>query len=142
MKIQHFAILIACILVLGSCKKKTQPAYSVVKKDQVFDLKMSQSAVVEGEDLRLTFTGVPEESRCPQGVDCFQEGQVRVTLIAVNAGNSQTIEFTRKASEKGTVTRSFGKFKIQLNEVSPYPKNGVKTNLEDYSLKLAVRKSS
>lgn len=124
-----------------ACKKQPKPGYSTVKLDEVFELKLNQSVVVEGNDLKLTFTGVPEDSRCPKGVNCFQEGQVKVTLSAASGSMNQTVEFTKVPSNKNNVTKSVDVFKIQLLDVAPYPENGKKTKPEDYSAKLAVRKS-
>lgn len=141
MKIPLFPLLFALLATLPACKKKNQPGYSVVKLDQVFELKLNGSVQVEGQDLKLTFSGIPEDSRCPKGVNCIQEGQVRVSLDALHSGTPQVLEFTRKASQTSNVTRTLGNFKIQLNDVSPYPKEGEKIKPEDYRLKLAVRKS-
>ncbi len=140
MKVQHFLMILALVTVFSACKKKPQPGYSVVKTDQIFEMKMGQSVVVDGQDLKLTFSAVPEDSRCPEGANCIQEGQIRIVLATVGDNASREIEFTRKATFKGTTTQTLGKFKIQLNEVSPYPKSGTPVQPEQYKLKLAVRK--
>lgn len=143
MKTLYFFLLLLLVLtVFAACsgKKKPQAGYTMVKLDQVFELKMNESVMVENQDLKLSFSAVPEDSRCPEGVNCFQEGQVRITLAAANAGRSQLLEFSRTPSQKGNTTKTVGEFKIQLNEVSPYPKNDVKIKPEEYRLKLAVRK--
>lgn len=142
MKLLKISVLLFAVLALAvACKKKPKAGYSTVKLDDFFELKMNQSAAVTDNDLKLTFTGVPEDSRCPKFTNCIQEGQVRLTLTAVIGGKSQTVEFTRKPSDKGPTTVAVEKFKIQLYDVQPYPESGKKIKLEDYTARMAVRKA-
>ena len=90
--------------------------------------------------MKLTFTAVPEDSRCPTGVSCIWEGQVKVKLEVVSGGKSQPIEFTRKASQAGGVTQAAFGYQIDLLEVNPYPAQTGKIKPEDYLVKLSVRK--
>jgi len=141
MKLFKNSILLVCVLALAvACKEKPKASYSSVKLDEFFELKMNQSVVILDNDLKLTFTGVPEESRCPRFTNCIQEGQVRVTLEAVHAGKSKLIEFTRTPSETSNSTVALEKFKIQLYDVTPFPESGKKINLTDYGARMAVRK--
>ena len=127
------------MLAAVACKKKPQPGYSTFKLDQVFELKMNGSTQLEGGGLKITFSGVPEDSRCPKGVNCIQEGQIRISLAVVSGSQTRTLEFTRKASQTGNVTQSFENYKIQWLDVSPYPEKDKKIKAEDYKLKVAVR---
>lgn len=141
MRLLKISILLICVLAFASaCKEKPKGGYSTVKLDDFFELKMNQSVVIVDNDLKLTFTGVPEDSRCPKFTNCIQEGQVRITLSAAIAGKSQVVEFSRKPSDKGNTTVAVGKFKIQLYDVMPYPESGKKINLPDYTARMTVRK--
>ena len=42
--------------------------------DQEFTLSGGQEAAITGENLRLRFTDVVEDSRCPMRVECFWTG--------------------------------------------------------------------
>lgn len=134
-------VLLLTLSTVFACKERLQPGFTLVKLDQVFELSRNNSVQVKGEDLKLTFSTVMEDSRCPEGVNCIQEGQVRVMLALANGGKSMALEFARTASQKGIVSRTLGHFNIQLSEVSPYPKNGEKIKPEAYKLKLAISKS-
>ena len=46
-----------------------------INLNQVFALKGGQEATINGEDLRLRFDEVLEDSRCPKSVECFWTGQ-------------------------------------------------------------------
>src|SRR5688500_9872470 len=45
-----------------------------------FQLKTGQSGYIKSEDLRIKFTEVAEESRCPSDVQCIQAGQFTATI--------------------------------------------------------------
>ena len=141
MKLIKISIFLICVVALAAaCKKKPQAGYSTVKLDEFFELKMNQSVVIVDNDLKLTFTGVPEDSRCPKFTNCIQEGQVKISFTTAIGGKSQVVEFVRKPSDKGTTTVTVDKFKIQLYDVMPYPESGKKINLADYTARIAVRK--
>ena len=83
----------SCVLALASaCKEKPKAGYTTVKLDNFFELKLNQSVVVTDNDLKLTFTGVTEDSRCPKFTNCIQEGQVKVALSAAIDGKGQVVE--------------------------------------------------
>lgn len=131
-----------CILALATaCKEKPKAGYSTVKIDDFFELKMGESVVVADNDLKLTFTSVPEDSRCPKFTNCIQEGQVKVSLSVGIAGKGQVVELIRKPSDTGATTATVGKFKVQLYDVQPFPESGKKINPADYKARLAVRKA-
>ncbi len=127
-------------LAFFACKKKQAPGYSTVKVDEVFEMKMSQSVEVKDAGLKLTFTAVPADSRCPKGVNCIQEGDVKVTMAAVAGMDNRNLEFVMKASQASPASQTFAGYKIQLLSVMPYPEADKQIKKEDYVLKLAVRK--
>lgn len=123
-----------------ACKPKAKSDYTTVKIDDFFELKMNGSIVVADNDLKLTFTSVAEDSRCPKFTDCFQEGQVRVRFSAVIDGKSQVFEVTRKPSGTGPESAMVGKFKIQVYDVQPFPESGKKIEPTEYKVRMAIRK--
>ena len=141
MNIFKISVLLVGFAILAlACSKKPKAGYATVKLDEFFELKMGKSAVIPDSDLKMTFTGVPEDSRCPKFVNCIQEGQVKITVAAAIAGKSQVVEMVRKPSDKGPTSATIGGFKLQLYDVMPYPENGKKIAPTDYAARLAVRK--
>ncbi|MCB0522311.1 MAG: hypothetical protein H6577_16725 [Lewinellaceae bacterium] len=140
MKISKFVFaMFALSLAFAACKKKPQAGYSLVKMNEPFELKMNQSVKLDAGDVRLTFVGVTEDSRCPEGVNCIQEGQVRVVLDgSADGAGMQKMEFAKKPSDKN-LSKTLGKYKIQLMQVSPYPKQNKQIKPEDYVLKVVIR---
>ena len=62
-------------------------AYTV---NEAFGLGGGSEAVIQGENLRLRFDDVLEDSRCPKGVECFWTGQARIAIRVLQAGDSTT----------------------------------------------------
>jgi hypothetical protein len=139
MKSIFFSLLsLSLLLAFGACKNKSKGSYSNVKTGQPFELKMNQSVQLEGGDLKLTFTGVPEDSRCPEGVNCIQEGQARVSLVATTGGESKPVLIAQKPSQK-IVSQAIGNYTLQLVMVKPYPKQGLIILPEDYVLTMNIK---
>lgn len=141
MKFIKISMLLAGILLLtAACHKKPKSGYKEIKIDQFTELQMDQGVFIPDEDFKLTFTGVPEDSRCPKFTNCIQEGQVRVTMTAVYEGKTFPVEFTRKATETSNNSATVANYKVQLFDVQPFPESGKKINLTDYKARLVIRK--
>ncbi len=141
MKLLNISLLMFCVFALATaCKPKAKSDYTTVKIDDFFELKMNQSVVVADNDLKLTFTSVAEDSRCPKFTNCIQEGQVRARFSAVIDGKSQVFEVARKATETGAESATVGKFKIQVYDVQPYPESGKKIDPVEYKVRMSIRK--
>lgn len=130
------------LLSFSSCdNKKAQSEYQSFELDQSFDLNINKTASLDGEKLLILFKDVPEDSRCPDGVDCMWAGKVSVDLAITLNGEAKSIQLTREGKSKSLVSASVGDYKILLHGVNPYPKNGVKRNKENYVVVLEVQKS-
>ena len=57
---------------------------------QQFPLSGGQEATIAGENLRVRFTDVLEDSRCPTEVECFWTGQARIAVAVEPAGRAAT----------------------------------------------------
>jgi hypothetical protein len=110
--------------------------------NQEFVLQGEQQAVVGAADLRLRFTGVAEDSRCPTKVECFWTGQARI-VIAVQSGRSEPtdVEFnTNPAPGQNRQTVPVGDYVVELKSLDPYPETPDESiPLADYRATLLVR---
>jgi hypothetical protein len=143
MKIANLALLAVLTGGLFACHKKAKPesGYINFRPDEAFELKYGGAASLEGGNLKLTFTAVPEDSRCPEYVNCVWEGEVKISVAVIGSGVNKTLEFVRKAKEKSNTVQAAGDYKIMLSEVSPYPKQQQKIKPEDYRIRLLVKKA-
>lgn len=139
-------IVIALLaLTLLGCQSQAAQADPIESGlDQEFVLHGGQEVTIRGTDLRLHFTDVLEDSRCPKQVECFWTGQARIAIVAQQGqGASMTLEFnTNPAPGQGMLTIPVGDYTIELKNLDPYPQTPDDSPpLTDYSATLLVRKS-
>ncbi|KUI41134.1 hypothetical protein AU197_00845 [Mycobacterium sp. IS-1590] len=112
--------------------------------DRPFVLSGGQQAEITGEQLRLRFTEVPEDSRCPTEVECFWTGQARIVVV-VDDGRSgeQTVEFnTNPAPGQNRQTVQTGDYEIAVQALDPYPRTPDDVPaLSDYRVTLLVHRT-
>ena len=138
-----FLVLIGIALMschVGGPARADVPEFDL---NQPFPLSGGQEAVIPSEKLRLKFTDVLEDSRCPTRVECFWTGQARIA-ISVQPGGSgpTTVEFNTNPAPGQTVTEAtVGNYRIELQSLDPYPQTpDDPIAFEDYRATLAVRK--
>lgn len=73
------------------------------------------------ENLRVTFTEVVEDSRCPLDVVCVQAGRVVVTLRLVQGGQALGVAKLGLGEPGIPSTRQLAGYSISLLDVSPHP---------------------
>lgn len=87
-----------------------------------FQLRVSQTALVETDALALRLVDVPEDSRCPPAVVCVQAGQARA-LVALSKGGAALgqLELVLGAARQGAESAALGDYTITLVAVGPFP---------------------
>ena len=139
-------VIATLVLVVAGCQSHAAQADPIeAGLDQDFLLQGGQEVTIRGADLRLQFTDVLEDSRCPTDVECFWTGQARITIEAVpGQGAPASLEFnTNPAPGQGKLTNDVGGYTIELKKLDPYPKTPDDSlALTDYSATLLVHKSA
>lgn len=133
------AFIIGICFFFASCDQKAaqSTSYDSFNLNEAFDMKMNQKMKLKDGDLLVHFADVTEDSRCPEGVNCIQAGKVTVKLMA----NEATLNLTKKGKQKGGVIGTAAGYSIEMMEVNPYPKDGMKIEKSDYSINVKVTKS-
>ena len=109
-----------------------------VALDREFKLRLGQSAQVRGENLKVEFVAVPEDSRCPTGVDCIWEGNGKIRLrIGKPRSDAATVELNTTV-EPGNA--SYLNYEVRLVNLSPYPKAKQPINKKSYVATLSIRR--
>ncbi|MEO1259422.1 MAG: hypothetical protein AAFZ15_11525 [Bacteroidota bacterium] len=129
---------LAFVIALSACNNKLKIETNSFNLDVPFQLKVQETAKMVNGDLQLTITGLPEDSRCPQDVNCVWEGQVRLFVTAAIPSGKENLEFKVEKSKMGKVRKSFGNYAITVEDVQPLPQNGLKTPIEDYFVTFVV----
>lgn len=104
-----------------------------------FTLSIGETANFD-DGLAITFTGVPEDSRCPQNARCIQAGQARVIVHAVAPGKTPAdLQLTLGVSETDAFAAYQG-YKIQLAALDPFPTVGDNATKAPYRATFVVTK--
>ena len=100
-------------------------------------LEVKAAEVVTIDELRITFEGVSEDSRCPTGVQCVWAGDAAATFTLEKppAAAQQHTLHTSGRYERQT---NYDNFTIGLEDLKPYPKQGADIAPGDYRATLVV----
>ena len=107
-----------------------------------FVLRFDEPLDTAVEQLQITLLDV-DESRCPEGLTCFWEGQVSITIGVVENGRDLgTFEIDLHAGEEDKAVAVLGAHVIYLLDVVPFPKEGVESARSDYEATLRIEKAT
>jgi hypothetical protein len=100
-----------------------------------FEIKAAELVAIQG--LRITFDGVSEDSRCPTGMQCVWAGDAAATFTLEKppAAAEQRTLHTNGRFERQT---DFDNFVVRLEDLKPYPREGVEIEPADYRAALVV----
>jgi hypothetical protein len=119
----------------GQARRKIVPGKNFV-------LRVGQEVLTVDGKLKIKFLSVPEDSRCPKGVNCIWAGNARIVLqVGKLTGKPVILELdTNPRSTTHTAEGGFGLYQIKLIEVAPYPLNGQTIAPRSYAATLMVSK--
>jgi hypothetical protein len=141
----HWLVAAALAVALAGCGPGREAEADPVEftPDQQFTLNGGQEAVIVGQNLRLRFTDVLEDSRCPSEVECFWTGQARIAVLVTPAGSSPTtVDFnTNPAPAQNVQTAQVDRYTISLKSLDPHPRTpDDPISFEDYRATLLVHR--
>jgi hypothetical protein len=111
--------IIGIVLIISGCYHT-----SVIRTnlDEEFTLSIGQQVIVRGENLRLTFTSVSEDSRCPASVNCIQEGQVVCNILITQADSSTSATLIQSGLTDKYAIETVSGYILSFN-LTPYPQD-------------------
>ena len=116
----------------------TPPASNVKEAalDQEFEIRVGQQVSIKHEGLRISFSFVAEDSRCPEGVKCVWAGNGKVMLRLSKAGRRYaTMSLNTGLDPKEDAYRGYD---VKLVSLNPYPKKDVRIKKKEYVATLIV----
>ena len=122
------------VLLIGSCAGTGEVKTSL---GQEVSLSIGQSVLIAGEDLRIKFVEVSEDSRCPKGVTCVWEGRVSAVVEISADGSSQQLKLTQPGLTEQPAKDTFEEYQLTF-KVEPYPEAGKEISADEYRLLLTV----
>ncbi len=113
----------------ASARTPQTPAQTIV-------LAPGQVERVAGTPVTITLSGVGEDSRCPEGVDCVWAGDVSVTLRLEARGTpTQDVTLRLNTSPRDVM---HGDHRVTVAAVAPHPKAGEKIEPKSYRVTMRV----
>ena len=109
------------------------------KLEERVTLKIGQSALIEGEALRVEFVEVLEDSRCPVGVTCVWEGDAIARFIVEK--NKERAELDLHTHPTLTGEGTHAGYIVRLVELAPVPQSDRPIQPEDYVATIVVTKA-
>lgn len=110
---------------------------AVLERD--FKIKYGQELTVKGQDLKVKFDSLLEDSRCPSDVKCVWEGDAKI-LISVRRANAEASNMELHTNQRFTQAEKYQRYVIKLVALSPYPRTSVKQEQSDYVATLLIKK--
>lgn len=153
-RIGVWTILVGLMMLLSACGAQTpaaaptplptetaQPDAIAGDVGEPIALPFGAMAVIAEANLRVQFTEVVEDSRCPANAMCVQQGQAVVEVLISDGTNpAAPIRLTlASADTQGERARAtIGNVVIQIVALDPYPGTVEHVTPQDYVLTLRV----
>jgi len=124
---------------IGDLPVKFISEYSL---EEEFILYINESVVIAGEDLRMKFVEVSEDSRCPRDVICIWEGRVTAVIEISTDGSSQQLELSQPGLTDAPARETYEGYELTYR-VEPYhEKSEPEIAADEYRLLLIVNSTS
>jgi hypothetical protein len=125
-----------CTTPNGAIVASGPSSSDVVSVDRDFELRPGQTARVDGTAVTVSFVGVPEDSRCPVGVQCVWAGNGAVSLVLTDdTGAKTTVALNTTLSPRSVRVSGY---EISLTGLKPDPKQGSPIPLANYVATLRI----
>jgi hypothetical protein len=117
-KFSALALVIAAIGALPSCA--TVETAIVAEPGVTFDLPLGRTATLNGDSVRIAFTQVREDSRCPVDVTCIWAGDAKIELAISRSGSPDDVRVVGLMSPADSA--SSGDLRIRFVGLAPTPR--------------------
>ncbi|AYO57096.1 hypothetical protein CO230_02510 [Chryseobacterium sp. 6424] len=94
------------------------------KEQNIIYLKEGETKFLKEQQMNITFKGITEDSRCPQGVNCVWAGTAlaQIVVMGVYTRPYTILLSTLADTKKGyNTSRNFNGYEFSLAEVNPQP---------------------
>lgn len=105
---------------------------------QIFQLKISENAIFEEQEISVIAERVLEDNRCPSNIDCISAGWVTVSFHVTIGTIEYFFQLTLDPNKPQDAETEVGGYKIRIVTVNPYPADSNEIDMKDYSFSLVV----
>lgn len=138
-----YAGLILCLgaaATLGGCAAgPTRAGETMNEQAKTYELKVGDEKAIEGADFTLLVAAVPEDSRCPEGVQCIWAGSVGVELVFCGPKSERSARLN--TNQPPRVLKYRGRY-IRIRNVSPKKIEGREIKPADYVVTLEITRAA
>ncbi|HEY95238.1 MAG TPA: hypothetical protein G4O15_09925 [Dehalococcoidia bacterium] len=133
----YISIIFLCI-VLSAISGCGKDEYNIGEE---FSLSIGETATFKGEQLRIQFLEIIEDSRCPRNVTCIWEGRVVAVIEVFLGGELQQIMLIEQGLSDMSVKEQIGEYEV-LFRILPYPEDAeIQISPDEYYLMMTVNKN-
>ncbi len=136
-KFNFFLAIVVFALLLSGCAGGTQEVSA--KLGEEFSLQIGQTALLTGENMKISFQEVITDSRCPRNVTCVWAGQVSCLVRINDSGSTYDVVLTQSGLTDQHAKETYKQYKLSFN-TTPYPEAGKQIAPNEYKLLLTVSK--
>lgn len=117
------------------------------KNDSLISLSEGENKFLKEYDMNITFKGVSEDSRCPEGVNCIWAG-VAVAQVEVMGTATRPVILNLASTENPGrnyhQSADFNGYTITLKTIAPYPTSAEGTSAlkGKYTIGISIQKST
>lgn len=134
--------------------KQTTPKHAIIvnetplkKEGNIIYFREGENKFLSEFQMNVTFKGITEDSRCPEGTQCVWAGAAVANVEFMSTTSRPMILQLSTAEVKGKdyhKTQSFNGYTISLKEITPYPtsKNGAKPLSGMYKIGIEISKEN
>ncbi|MFY0651504.1 MAG: hypothetical protein JXQ96_05700 [Cyclobacteriaceae bacterium] len=126
-------VLLLAISAAACTEDQGEP--KMVDLDTDFNIAFGEEAIIRNESVRIKFTEVNEDSRCPENVNCVWEGRLQITLNI----NGENMQLSIGGSSEPSKTLNGYKYSL-VRVVAPTPNSNVTPDNSEYVVSLLVEK--
>lgn len=115
------------------------------QKNGIIYLSDGENKFLKEYQMNITFKGISEDSRCPEGVNCIWAGVALAQIEVMGTStrpvllNLASMDFPNRNYHQSA---DFNGYTITLQEVTPYPKSGGTAELNGkYKIGVSIKKA-
>lgn len=125
---------LGAITTVTACATAVDTAI-VAEPGQSFSLPVGKTATVNGTGVKITFTSVKDDSRCPTDVQCVWAGDAKVELKVERNGATETTILSLTPPNNETAS---GDLRIRFVGLLPVPRQADRDKPREYVAQLVV----
>jgi hypothetical protein len=107
------AVSFGCRAINKGKSPQTETLRVDAELGQETEIKTGQDLIIGAEGLRINFVAVKGDSRCPENVKCFWEGDAEVILDVSKTGNEAKL-IKLHANRKFVQSDEYGSYEVRL----------------------------